>query len=258
MLKKRIIPKFLLSNGRLVKGVRFHENMREAGNPVSTAKVYDSYGVDELIFLDIEATPSSRSATIDVVERIAEDIFMPFTVGGGVRTLDDVNRLLRAGADKISVNTAAVESEGFVARAARSFGDQCVTVAIDYRRRPDGTHRVWTHGGRRETDLDPVDWALRMQDANCGEIVLCSIDRDGTMEGYDLEMIAKVSGKLQIPVIASSGAGSLDDCAEALAAGAAAIAIGSLFFFTDHSPIKVRSALWSRGFDVRASKSSRN
>ena len=258
MLKKRIIPKFLLSNGRLVKGVRFHENLREAGNPVSTAKVYDAYGVDELIFLDIEATPSSRSAVVDVVERIAEDIFMPFTVGGGVRSLEDVNGLLRAGADKVSVNTAAVEVAGFVKSAASSFGDQCITVAIDYRRRPDGKHRVWTHGGRKETELEPLEWALRMQEANCGEVLLCSIDRDGTMEGYDLEMIAAVSGALEVPVIASSGAGSLDDCAAALNSGASAIAIGSLFFFTDHSPIKVRSALWSRGIDVRASTSSRN
>lgn len=258
LLKKRIIPKFLLSSGRLVKGVRFHENMREAGNPVSTAKVYDAYGVDELIFLDIEATLASRSATIGVVERIAQDIFMPFTVGGGVRTLEDVNRLLRAGADKISVNTAAVEAPDFVRSAASTFGDQCITVAIDYRRRADGTHRVWTHGGRQATELDPLEWALRMQEANCGEILLCSIDRDGTMEGYDLEMIEMVSHAVELPVIASSGAGSLDDCAAAFTAGASAIAIGSLFFFTDHSPIKVRSALWSRGFDVRASRSSRN
>jgi cyclase len=258
VLKKRIIPKFLLSDGRLVKGVRFHENFREAGNPVTTAKVYDSYGVDELIFLDIQATLKSQATMVDVIERAARDIFMPFTAGGGVRSHADVNRLLRAGADKVSVNTAAVERPHFVKEAARSFGDQCITVAIDYRRRPDGTHRVWTHGGHRETDLDPLEWALRMQDASCGEILLCSIDRDGTMEGYDLDMIAKASEALEVPVIASSGAGSLDDCADALNAGASAIAIASLFLFTDHSPIKVRSALFSRGLNVRASTSSRN
>jgi cyclase len=258
VLKKRIIPKFLLRGGRLVKGVRFHENFREAGNPVSTARIYDSYGVDELIFLDIEATVNSEATMVEVIERVSRDIFMPFTVGGGVRTHEDVNRLLRAGADKISVNTAAVERPSFVKEAARSFGDQCITVAIDYRRRSDGTHRVWTHSGRRETDLDPLDWALRMQEASCGEILLCSIDRDGTMEGFDLEMVARASAALDIPVIASSGAGSLDDCYEALQAGASGIAIGSLFFFTDHTPIKVRSALWSKGLDVRASKSSRN
>lgn len=258
MLKQRIIPKFLLQDGRLVKGVRFHENLREAGNPVTTAKVYDSYGVDELIFLDIQATPNSQATMVDVIERASREIFMPFTAGGGVRTHDDVNRLLRAGADKISVNTAAVEVPGFVKQAASSFGDQCITVAIDYRQRADGSHKVWTHGGRRETDLDPLAWAQRMQEANCGEILLCSIDRDGTMTGYDLDMISRVSRALDIPVIASSGAGSLDDCAAALEAGASAIAIGTLFFFTDHSPIKVRSALWSKGVNVRASTSSRN
>jgi len=258
LLKKRIIPKFLLRDGHLVKGVRFHENLRMTGNPVSTARIYDSYGVDELLFLDIQATLNSKSAMIDVIERVSRDVFMPFTVGGGVRTHDDINRLLRAGADKISINTAAVERPAFVKEAAQSFGDQCITVAIDYRARPDGTHRVWTHGGHQETDLDPIDWALRMQESSCGEILLCSIDRDGTMEGYDLEMIHRASEALDIPVIASSGAGSLDDCVAALESGASAIAIGTLFFFTDHTPIKVRSALWSKGLDVRASKSSRN
>jgi cyclase len=258
VLKKRIIPKFLLRQGRLVKGVRFHENFREAGNPVTTAKVYDSYGVDELIFLDIQATVDSQATMAEIIERASSDIFMPFTAGGGIRRPEDINRLLRAGADKVSVNTAAVEDPGFVREAATIFGDQCITVAIDYRRRPDGTHRVWSHGGRRETELEPLEWSLRMQDANCGEILLCSIDRDGTMEGYDLEMIERASQALSVPVIASSGAGSLTDCAAALQAGASAITISSLFLFTDHSPIKVRSALWSKGINVRASKSSRN
>ena len=257
MLRKRIIPKFLLQGGRLVKGVRFHENLREAGNPITTAKVYDSYGVDELIFLDIQAT-DSQGTMVDIIERVSREVFMPFTAGGGVRTHEDINRLLRAGADKISINTAAVERPSFVKEAATSFGDQCITVAIDYRCRPDGSLRVWTHGGRRETELEPLEWALRMQEANCGEILLTSIDRDGTMEGYDLETISRVAHALHIPVIASSGAGSLDDCADAFEAGASAIAIGSLFFFTDHSPIKVRSALKSRGHNVRASLSSRN
>ena len=258
MLKQRIIPKFLLKDGRLVKGVRFHENMREAGNPVSTAKVYDSYGVDELIFLDIGATLDSRKTMTEVIERAARDIFMPFTAGGGVRTLDDVNRLLRAGSDKVSVNTAAVDQPQFINAAARTFGDQCITVAIDYRVMPDGRRRVFTHGGTRETGLDPVEWAVRAQDASCGEILLCSIDRDGTMSGYDLDTLEEAVEKLEVPVIASSGAGTLEHCAEALNAGVSAIAIGSLFLFTDHSPIKVRSALFSRGLNVRASRSSRN
>lgn len=257
-LKKRIIPKFLLRGGRLCKAVRFHENFREAGNPVTTAKVYDSYGVDELMFLDIEATVQSRSTVAHVIEEVSRHVFMPFTVGGGVSTLGDVNRLLRAGADKVSVNSAAVDNPAFVREAARTFGDQCITVAVDYRELAPGVPRVFTHGGRQRTDLEPVEWARRMQDANCGEILLCSIDRDGTMSGYDLDLIARAAEALEVPVIASSGAGTLQHCIEALEAGASAIAVSSMFLFTDHSPIKVRSHLWTRGLPVRASKSSRN
>jgi imidazole glycerol-phosphate synthase subunit HisF len=258
VLRKRIIPKFLLKDGRLVKGVRFQENMREAGNPVSTARVYDSYGVDELIFLDIHASLESRATMADVVSRVSRDVFMPITVGGGIRTLDDIVRLQRAGADKVAVNTAAVETPGFVREAARTFGDQCITVSIDYRRLPDGRHLVYTHAGQKQTELDPVEWAVRAQDQNCGEVLLTSIDHDGTMSGYDLDMIQRVSGTLQVPTIASSGAGSLEDCIDALNAGASALAISSLFLFTDHSPIKVRSFLRSRGLHVRASRTSRN
>lgn len=257
MLKKRIIPKFLIKDGRLVKGVHFHENFREAGNPVTTAKVYDAYGVDELIFLDIQASIESRKTVVDIIGRASEEIFMPFTAGGGVSTMDDVNNLLRAGADKVSVNTAAVENPGFIKDAANRFGDQCMIVSIDYKEIEKGVFRVFTHGGHKATDLEPVDFALRMQDNSCGEIVLCSIDRDGTMSGYDLEMIHKLSERLDIPLIASSGAGSLQDCIDAFEAGASAITISSMFLFTDHSPIKVRSFLWSKNIDVRASKSSR-
>jgi imidazole glycerol-phosphate synthase subunit HisF len=258
MVKRRIIPKFLLSGGRLVKGRQFHRDMRAGGNPVSTARVYDSYGVDELILLDIEASGSGRPALVSTVERMSKEIFMPFTVGGGVRSLDDVQELLRAGADKVSINTAAVECDGFVEAAARQFGDQCVTVAIDYGFAAPGQTRVFVRAGTVATDHDPLDWALRMQDCNCGEILLCSIERDGTMQGYDLEMITRARERLSVPVIASSGAGSLEDCAAAFRAGADAIAIGSMFLFTDHSPIKVRSYLRSRGIDVRASRTSRN
>jgi imidazole glycerol-phosphate synthase subunit HisF len=258
VLKKRIIPKFLVRNGRLVKGVRFHDNFREAGNPVSTARVYESYGVDELMFLDIDAAVTGQRTMVEIMEAASRDIFMPFTGGGGVTTLDDINRLLQAGADKVSVNTAAVEDPAFVKRGATAFGDQCIIVAIDYAHQPDGRHRVYTHGGRHATELDPVEWALRAQDLSCGEILLCSIDRDGTLEGYDLEMIAQLSERLEVPIIASSGAGSLQHCIDAFAAGASAIAISSLFLFTDHSPIKVRSFLHSKGVNVRASASSRN
>lgn len=256
MLKKRIIPKFLIKNGRLVKGVRFHENFREAGNPVSTAKVYDSYGVDELIFLDIEASLENRSVMLDIIGRVSEEIFMPFTVGGGVKTLDDVNGLLHAGADKVCINTAAIERPEFIREAAGRFGNQCITVAIDYREVAPGVHRVFSHCGKVITEHEPLSWALQMQDHQCGEIVLCSIDRDGTMSGYDLEMIHQVSERLAVPIVASSGAGSLLNCSDVLNAGASAITISSMFLFTDHSPIKVRTYLATNGVNVRSQKGS--
>lgn len=256
MVKKRIIPKFLIKGGRLVKAVRFHENYREAGNPVSTAKIYDAYGVDEIIFLDIEASRENRSAVHHIIERVSEEVFMPFTAGGGVRTLDDINQLLRAGADKICINTAAIERPEFIREAATRFGDQCITVAIDYRKAEAGRCQVFSHCGHLSTELDPLAWALRMQEAHCGEILLCSIDRDGTMSGYDLDLIQQVSERLSVPVIASSGAGSLNDCQAAFEAGASAITISSMFLFTDHSPIKVRTYLASNGVHVRAQKGS--
>jgi cyclase len=258
MLKKRIIPKFLIKDGRLVKGVHFHENIREAGNPVTTAKVYDAYGVDELIFLDIQASLENRQTVIDIISRVSEEIFMPFTVGGGVNTLDHVNDLLKAGADKVSVNTAAIEDPGFIKEAAARFGDQCITVAIDYKVVSGGKYKVFSHCGHRQTDLDPVEWALRMEDEHCGEIILCSIDRDGTMSGYDLEMIHALSERLQVPIIASSGAGSLSDCMAAFETGASAITVSSMFIFTDHSPIKLRSYLSSNQINVRANWGSRS
>ena len=256
MLKKRIIPKFLIRNGRLVKGVRFHENFREAGNPVSTAKVYDSYGVDELLFVDIDATPQGRSATGSIIERVSEEVFMPFTVGGGIRTLEQIAALLASGADKVCINTSAIEDPAFVMQAASRFGDQCIVVGIDYQRVPDGTNRVVSRCGFTPTALDPLAWAQRMQDAHAGEIMLCSIDRDGTMEGYDIDLIAQVAQRLEVPLIASSGAGSLQHCRDALEAGASAITISSMFLFSDHSPIKVRSYLATNGVSVRSQKGS--
>ena len=256
MLKKRIIPKFLIRNGRLVKGVRFHENFREAGNPVSTAKVYDSYGVDELLFVDIDATPEGRPATGSIIERVSEEVFMPFTVGGGIRTLAQIAALLASGADKVCINTSAVEDPGFVTQAASRFGDQCIVVGIDYQREPDGTQRVVSRCGHHPTELDPLAWAQRMQDAHAGEIMLCSIDRDGTMEGYDVDLIASVAAKLEVPLIASSGAGTLQHCRDALEAGASAITISSMFLFSDHSPIKVRTYLATNGVSVRSQKGS--
>lgn len=258
MLKKRIIPKFLVRGGRLVKAVRFFENVREAGNPVSTAKVYDSYGVDEMIFVDIDATPEGRVMTGSIIERVSEEVFMPFTVGGGIRSLGEIEQLLKSGADKVSINSAAIAEPGFVTRAASRFGDQCIVVSIDYREEGEGRRRVYSRCGHEATDLDPVEWALRMQDAHAGEILLTSIDRDGAMSGYDLDIIHELSGKLDIPLIASSGAGSLAHCMQALEAGASAITISSMFIFSDHSPIKVRSYLASNGINVRSQKGSRS
>jgi cyclase len=258
VLKQRIIPKFLLDGERLVKFVRFHESRRQAGNPVSTAKVYDAYGVDEMIFLDIAATAAGRVALINVIERVAREVFMPLSVGGGIRSLDDVNELLRAGADKVSVTTAPLMDATFVRAAAQRFGDQCITVGVDYREVEPGRFRVFSHGGTQAHDHDPLDWARRMQDSNAGEIVLTSIDRDGTRNGYDCDLLQRAVELLEVPVIASGGAGSLEDCQRALATGVSGIAVSSMFFFTDHSPIKTRSFLRSRGTNVRASRSSRN
>ncbi len=256
MLKKRIIPKFLIRGGRLVKGLRFHDNFREAGNPASTAKVYDAYGVDELMFLDIDASLEGRCATGSIIERVSEEVFMPFTVGGGIRSNEQIASLLASGADKVAITTAALDQPGFVRQAASRFGDQCIVVGLDYRCDPDGRPRLHTHGGRQRTELDPVETALRMQDQHAGEILLCSIDRDGTMSGYDLELIQALSERLDIPLIASSGCGTLAHCMEALEAGASAITISSMFLFSDHSPIKVRTYLATNGVQVRSQSGS--
>lgn len=258
MLKKRLIPKFLLRDGRLVKYTRFFDNERIAGNPVTTAKVYNDYGVDELIVLDIVPSAASRARVVDIVGRMSEEIFMPFTVGGGVKTTEDVNSLLRAGADKVSINSEAVRRPGFVREAARMFGDQCITVSIDYKRIGANHASVHIDGGREHVALDPVEWALRCEDLHCGEILMSSIDCDGTMQGYDLEMIHTLTNRLGVPMIVSGGCGSLQHAIDALEAGASAVAISSMFLFTDHSPIKLRSHLASRGLDVRTSASSRN
>jgi len=258
MLKKRIIPKFLIRGGRLVKMRRFHDDQREAGNPVSTAKVYDSYGVDELLFVDIDATNEGRVVTGNVIERVAEEVFVPLTVGGGVTTLEQIESLLKSGADKVSINTAAIENPDFITQAASRFGDQCIVVSIDYKADEFGKKHVVGRGGTAPTHHDPVEFAQRMQDLHAGEILMSSIDRDGMMNGYDLDLIGDLSNKLSIPLIASSGAGSLADCKAALDAGASAITISSMFIFTDHSPIKVRTYLATNGVFVRNQKGSRS
>ena len=258
MLKKRIIPKFLLNNGSLVKYKSFFKDKRMAGNPVSTAKIYNDYGADEFIILDIVPSDESKSKVLKIIKTISEEVFMPFTVGGGIKNLEDINSLLRAGADKIVINSQAVIDPNFVNEAAKTFGDQCITISIDYAQIKSGVHRVFINGGRDKTSHNPIDWALKMQDSFCGEVLLTSIERDGNMDGYDLNMIRELNSKLDIPLVISGGCGGIQHCVDAFDAGASAVAISSLFLFTDHSPIKLRSHLFSNGVNVRASKSSWN
>jgi len=256
MLARRIIPCLDVKGGRVVKGVRF-VNLADAGDPVEVATRYDAEGADELCFLDITASHEERPIILDVVARTAERIFMPLTVGGGVRTVDDVRALLKAGADKVSINTAAVARPEFVGEAAERFGTQCVVVAIDARRRaaddPARGWEVFTHGGRTPTGLDTLDWATRMEAAGAGEILLTSMDRDGTKLGYDLELTRAVVERVGIPVIASGGAGSLAHLADGLTAGGASAAlVASLFHYGEHTVREAKDFLRARGIAIRS------
>jgi cyclase len=250
VLKKRIIPKLLLRDGRNVKGVRF-EALRDTGYPVTNARIYDAQGADELIFLDIAASQESRGLLYDIIAKTAEEVFMPFCVGGGVRGVEDIRDLLLAGADKVAINTAAVEAPALIEDAARLFGSQCVVVSVDYRRDGDFA-RVFTHGGTVATGHDARAVCRDAASRGAGEILLTAIDRDGTMDGYDLELTREIVDSVDIPVIASGGAGTLQHLADAFHDGhASAVAVGSLFHFTDQSPIKARSFLRVAGIDVR-------
>ncbi len=251
MLAKRIIPCLDVRDGRVVKGVNF-VNIRDAGDPVELARFYSDQGADEIVFLDITATSDGRATVADVVERTAEQVFVPLTVGGGIRTLEDFRQLLRAGADKISVNSAAVKDPGLISRAAERFGSQCVVLAIDARRRPEGRYEVVVAGGRTPTGLDAVEWARRGEALGAGEILLTSMDADGTKAGFDLEMTRAVTQAVSIPVIASGGCGSLEhfaqvfaetDCDAALAA--------SLFHFGELTVPQVKEYLRKRKIPVR-------
>jgi len=251
VLKKRIIPKLLLKNGRNVKGVKFVE-LRDTGHPVTNARIYDAQGADELMFLDITASTENRGILYDIIARTAEEVFMPFCVGGGIRTVEDIRNLLRAGADKVSINTAAVETPELIGQGAELFGSQCIVASIDFRRNGDRCE-VYTHGGTVATGLDVLNHARQMAESGAGEILLTSIDRDGTMEGYDLAITRMVSDSLEVPVISSGGAGTLQHLVDAISDGhAAAVAVGSLFHFTDQSPIKARAFMRVAGIDVRA------
>ncbi|MCX8114587.1 MAG: imidazole glycerol phosphate synthase subunit HisF [Burkholderiaceae bacterium] len=255
MLAKRIIPCLDVTAGRVVKGVKFVE-LRDAGDPVEIARRYDGEGADELTFLDITASSDQRDIILHVIEAVAEQVFIPLTVGGGVRKVDDVRRLLNAGADKISINTAAVQNPQLVADASARFGSQCIVVAIDARRRanddPAAGWEVYTHGGRTPTGLDAIEWARRVADLGAGEILLTSMDRDGTRLGFDLELTRAVADAVPVPVIASGGVGSLQHLADGIVVGRAdAVLAASIFHYGEYTVRQAKEFMAAQGIAVR-------
>jgi cyclase len=246
----RVIPCLDVDGGRVVKGVNFLR-LRDAGDPVELAAAYDAQGADELVFLDITASAERRDTMVDVVARTADQVFIPLTVGGGVRGVDDVDRLLRAGADKVSLNTAAIERPELLTEVAARFGAQCVVVSVDARRVPGGGFEVTTHGGRRGTGLDAVGWASRAAELGAGEVLLNSMDADGTRAGFDLELIRAVRAAVSVPVIASGGAGQVADFGPAVAAGADAVLAASVFHFGTIRIGEVKESLRAAGHPVR-------
>ena len=251
MLAKRVIPCLDVKDGRVVKGVRFVD-LRDAGDPVEAALAYDAQGADELVFLDITASHEDRRTMLDVVRRTAEGIYMPLTVGGGIRSIDDVRRLLRAGADKVSLNTAALAEPALIRAAAERFGSQCIVVAIDARRESGERWGVYTHGGRRPSGRDAVLWAREAVALGAGEILLTSMDRDGTKDGYDLELTRAIADAVTVPVIASGGAGSLEHLVEGVTEGGADAALAaSIFHFGIHTIAEAKAYMRDRGVEVR-------
>lgn len=251
MLTRRIIPCLDVKDGRVVKGINFLA-LRDAGDPVEQAAAYDAQGADEVCFLDISASPEGRSTLVDVVARTADQVFAPLTVGGGVRSVADAERLLEAGADKIAVNTAAIRTPQLVADIAARFGNQAIVVAVDARQRPDGTWEVFSHGGRTAEGLDAVAWCRQCADLGAGELLVTSMDRDGTRQGYDLALIRAIATTVSVPVIASGGVGQLADLADGLLAGADAVLAASIFHFGEHTIGDAKRFLAARGLPVRA------
>ncbi len=251
MLSVRVIPCLDVKDGRVVKGINF-VGLRDAGDPVEQAQRYDAEGADELCFLDITASHERRDILLDVVQHTAEVCFMPLTVGGGVRTLDDIRQLLLAGADKVSINTAAVKNPDFVAEAARKFGSQCITVAVDAKRVDEGRLEIFTHGGRHATGLEAVSWAKRLVALGAGEILLTSMDRDGTRDGYDLPLTRAIADAVPVPVIASGGVGGLQDLVTGVREGhASAVLAASIFHFGEASIAEAKEALAEADIPVR-------
>lgn len=250
MLKKRIIPCLDVKNGRVVKGVNF-ENLIDAGDPVAQAKFYYEEGADELCFLDIAASQENRGVMLETVKKVAEVCFIPFTVGGGIRELEDFSDLLKCGADKVSINSAALKNPQLITEAAKKFGSQCVIVAIDAKLNSNGLYEVFTHGGKNPTGISAIDWAKKAQLFGAGEILLTSMDRDGTKSGFDLKLIEAICSEISIPVIASGGVGKIEHFADGLKAGASAALAASIFHFRESSIKEVKNFLGSQKLAVR-------
>jgi len=250
MHAKRIIPCLDVDQGRVVKGIKFVD-IRDAGDPVEMAQLYDQKGADELVFLDITASSDKRNIMVDVVERTGDVVFIPFTVGGGLRNIEDIKAILRAGADKISLNTSAVENPDLIKESSRMFGSQCIVLAIDAKRKGN-SWEVYTHGGRTPTGIDAVEWSQKAENLGCGEILLTSMDADGTKDGYDIPLTKAISEAVSIPVIASGGAGNAEHIYEALTKGKADAALAaSIFHYEEHSIRKVKEYLRSKNVSVR-------
>lgn len=251
MFTKRIIPCLDVNNGRVVKGVNFVD-LKDAGDPVEIARAYDAAGADELVFLDITASCEERDTVVDMVRQVAANVFIPFTVGGGIRTVEDFRKLLREGADKISVNSAAINRPELITEAAEKFGSQCVVVAIDAKRRQDGGWNIYKHGGRLDTGIDAIEWAKKVEKLGAGEILLTSMDCDGTKAGYDIELTRAIADAVSVPVIASGGAGTLEHFYDALTEGGADAALAaSLFHYKELEIRQVKDYLAGKGISVR-------
>ena len=250
MLTKRIIPCLDVDDGRVVKGVNFVD-IKDAGDPVELAEIYDQQGADELVFLDITASSDKRETMVELVRKTAEKVFIPFTIGGGIRTTEDIRKLLNAGADKVSINSAAVKNPDLIAEGAKKFGSQCIVIAIDAKKAGD-SWEVYIHGGRKNTGIDAVEWAQKIEELGAGEILLTSMDADGTKDGYDIELTATISEQVNIPVIASGGAGDVEDIKEVYTEGKADAALAaSIFHFNEYTIAEVKKYLDQKGVNVR-------